>query len=187
MKKISDYLWRIAGWKTFVVALAVYMIFGGYVMPKGAEHINQLNGAGCKILDLQFHYTPNEAREIISCYTAEGRAFAIKFNLIADSVYPVCYTFLFIIIIGWIYKSVAQKNGAVPAYIHLLPLVTTILDYCENTGIVIMHSSYPDVSNTTATVTAALTAAKWSSLAVQLIIIIYGLLMLVVPQLRRKV
>lgn len=186
MEKLSAFLWRIAGWKTFAAALPVYLILGAYIMPKGAEYINQLNGAECKILDLQFHYPVERASEIISCYSDEGRAFAVKFELIADSVYPISYTFLLIIIIAWIYKSIAKKGGAVPAYIHLFPITTMLIDYCENTGIVSMLNSYPNISSTTATITAALTATKWSSLFIQVFIILAGLMMLGIPALRRK-
>jgi hypothetical protein len=170
LQKISDFFWRISGWKNFLVGLALWLVFGTVIMPWGAATMRQINGKKTEVLDLQFSYTPEQARAIIADYSVAGRDFAANFELIADTLYPVAYTFLFLMIISWVFKSLSVYGFRI-RYVHLLPFLVMLADYCENTGIIRMLKSYPDFSDTVATVTSLFTSLKWSLLAVQAFII----------------
>ncbi len=177
LQKIADFFWRIAGWKTFVAALLIYIVFGAVVMPKGAQMMQQISGKNVEILDLQFGYTPEKARAIISQYGDNGRAFAAKFELIADTFYPISYTFLFLMIMGWVFKLLAPYGFRI-RYIHLLPFLVMLADYSENACIVSMLKGYPDISDRLATISSLFTSLKWSLLAVQTFIIAVALWLL---------
>ena len=177
LDRVSDFFWRIAGFKTFITALLIYLFFGAYVMPQGAAKIQEICGKKVEILDLQFTYTPEKAHSILDQYNAAGRSFTATFTMLADTLYPVSYTFLFLMIMGWLFKSLSAYGFKV-RYIHLLPFAVMLVDYSENIGIVTMLKTYPDFSNGTVFITSTFTSLKWSLLAVQTFIIGAGLWLL---------
>ena len=166
LHKISEFFWRIAGLKTFLAAILIYLVFGAYIMPQGLQQIQQINGKPVKVLDLQFSYTPEDARNFIGQYNEAGRNFAANFELIADGLYPVAYTFLFLIIMGWVFKSLSVYGVRV-RYIHLMPFLVMLVDYGENTCIITMLKTFPDFSNNVAWLSSLFTSLKWSLLAVE--------------------
>jgi len=165
LQKIAGFFWTIAGIKTFVAALAIYLVFGAYIMPHGAMMIQQLSGKKVEMLDLQFSYTPEKARAIIKEYGVAARWKAAEFELWADTLYPMAYTFLFLIIMGWVFKSLSAYGVRVK-YIHLLPFLVMFADYSENACIIAMLKNYPGFSDNLAIASSFFTSLKWSLLAV---------------------
>jgi hypothetical protein len=174
MKTISDFLIRIAGWRTFVAALLVYLIFGLYIMPHGLARIQQLSRKKVEVLDLQFSYTPERARSILAEYTDESRAFTIRFNAIDDGLYPIVYTFLILIMMAWLSRSLTAY-GVRAGYLHLLPFVVMLSDYSENTCIITMLRKYPDVPDWLVRLSSCFTTIKWSLLGLEALMILGGL------------
>jgi hypothetical protein len=170
LDKIAEFFWRIAGLKTFLAGLLIYLVFGGYIMPHGLQQIQQINGKPVKVLDLQFSYTPEKARTIIGEYNEPGRNFAANFELIADGLYPVAYTFLFLMIMGWVFKSLSVY-GVHVRYIHLMPFLVMLVDYGENACIITMLKSFPNFSDNVAWLSSLFTSLKWSLLVVETLII----------------
>jgi hypothetical protein len=185
LQKIADFFWRIAGWKTFIPALLIYVVFAGYVMPQGAKAIQKVCGKKVEILDLQFSYTPERAKAILSEYTFLGRCEAAKFELWGDTLYPIAYTFLFLTIMGWVFKSLAVYDFRV-RYIHLFPFLVLIADYSENVGIIKMLKTYPNFSDSLVAVSSLFTSLKWSLLAVQTFIIGVALWLLTFYRITRR-
>lgn len=177
LQTISAFFWRIAGLKTFLSALVLYLFFGGYVMPTGLKTMQEMAGKPVEVLDLQFYYTEADAKAILSEYGPELLKRAAVFEVIADSLYPIVYTYLFIIMLAWLYKSVAVYRPVV-AHIHLLPFVVMLADYCENTGIVRMLLTYPDFGATLPGITTVFTMLKWSVLGLEGVLIVFGLWLL---------
>ncbi len=177
LQKIAGFFWRIAGFKAFIGALIIYLVFAAYVMPKGPQMIQQISGKKVEILDLQFTYTPERARAILGEYGVLARWEAASFELWADTLYPLAYTFLFLIIMGWLFKSLSVYGVRI-RYIHLLPFLVLIADYCENACIITMLKSYPDFSDNLALASSFFTSLKWSLLALITFIIGAGIWLL---------
>ena len=174
LKTIHDFFLRIAGWQTFVAALLVYLVFGLYVMPHGLATIQQLSGKKVEVLDLQFSYTPEHARAILSEYTDESRAYTMRFSAIDDGLYPIAYTFLILIMMSWLSRSLAV-HGIRTGYLHLLPFVVMLADYTENTCIITMIRRYPDFSDGLLRISSLCTTVKWSLLGLEALMILVGL------------
>ena len=174
LKIIADFFLRIAGWKTFIAGLLVYLVFGAYIMPHGLAAIQELSGSKVEVLDLQFSYSPEKVHSILSGYTDESRAYARRFNAIEDSLYPVAYTFLFLIMMGWLSRSLAGY-GVRMGYVHLLPFVVMVADYSENTCIITMLREYPEIPNRLVHISSILTSTKWTVLGLEVVIILGGL------------
>jgi hypothetical protein len=172
--RIAHYISSIADWKILTAAIILYIFFGTYVMPNGANKFKELSGGKeVKILDLQFSYSPDSARAYLADYSPEARDYAIKFGLGADSFYPIAYTFLLVIIVALIYKTPDPK-GTFLQSIHLFPLGILIIDYMENICIASLHFGYPDIADWQIRLASSFTSLKWS-LAIMIIpIIIFG-------------
>ncbi len=177
LNKLSDFFGRIAGLKTFLAGLALDLLFNILVMPWGAETFNDLSGHKVEVLDLKFSYSPETARAIIGAYSEAARSFAIKFGLIADTIYPLAYTFFFTITLSWILKSLSAYNIKVK-HLHLFPLLILLLDYCENIGIASLMASYPNFSDLQVYITSFLTSLKWGMVGILIAIILSGLVAL---------
>jgi|ERR1043165_82034 hypothetical protein len=186
LQKLSTFLLRIANWKTFLLGLALYMLFGAFIMPSGAKAFNQINGQKVAIFDLQVTgYSPADAKAILDKYTDEGRAFAVKFGLVADTFYPMAYTFFFLIITSLIAKGLAN-NGVRTGLWHLFPLTVLLADYCENIFIVQVIQSYPNLSEGMVHTASFLTCFKWGLIGVLLLLVVVGLVVLGVKRFSRK-
>ena len=177
LNKIAEFFWRIAGLKTFLTALLIYIAFAGGVMRTGLQQIQQISGKPVQVLDLQFSYTPEKARAIIGEYNEASRNFAAMFELVGDSIYPIVYTFLFLMIMGWLFKSLSVYGVRV-RYIHLLPFLVMLADYGENTCIITMLKTFPNFSDNVAWLSSLFTSLKWSLLIVETLIIGAGVWLL---------
>lgn len=177
MKSTAQFFSNIAGLKTFIVGILIYVVFGGYVMPQGAKTISGLAGKQVEILDLQFSYTTARAAEILSAYTPEAIEFGVWFSWVADTVYPLAYGFLFIIILAWIYKNVPQHLAAY-RYIHLLPVATVLIDFVENFFIRRVMLNYPNLQDSVVATASFFTTVKWLSVAALAAAAVFGLLLL---------
>lgn len=174
MLKISRFFSRIANFKTFIVATVIYVFFAAVVMKQGADTISEKAGKKVEIFDLQVTgYSPARAAEIQADYNPEAREYAAMFNLVADSLYPFAYTFLYIILLAWVYKTLVPTNKLY-THIHLLPLSTMLIDYSENACIISMMRKYPNVSDTLVNISSTFTLIKWGTLAVTTIVVIWG-------------
>lgn len=175
IEKTLNFFWQLAGWKAFTGALVLYIFFGAVVMPLGAKKFSEVSGKKVEILDLQFFYSPEKARNIISEYGDAGRQYAIQFGLIADTLYPISYTLLFIILTAWIYKSINSGNSV---YLLCLSLLIMLIDYCENLNIASLMYKYPAVSDLQIYVSSMFTSAKWTLVLGQVLLIVVGLVWL---------
>lgn len=176
--KVSEWFRQIAGLKMFCIAVAIYLVFGAFIMPFGAAHISKLAGKPVQIVDLQMGgYSPTDVRAIISMYTDEARHFSWLFTLIADSLYPFAYTFLYIIIIAWVFKPVA-KTHAYYTHVHLFPLIAMGADFCENACIIAMFRTYPNFSDLLVHTSSTLTMFKWITIGIQTALVLWGIILL---------
>ena len=170
VQKAADYFWRIAGLKTFLAALGAWIIFGLVVMPASTAKLQQITGKKLEVLDLQFSYTPERARAIIAEYGETGRYYAAWFEAIADTIYPMVYTSLFLIIISWVFRSLSVYGVRI-RYIHMLPFLVMLADYCENACVITMLKTFPDFSDGLAMMSSVFTSLKWSLIGAQAFVI----------------
>lgn len=177
INSVSGFLWQISNFKTFLIALAVYVFFGAYIMPQGLNMMQEMAGKKVEVLDLQFAYTETEAKQILAEYPKDLLHKAAKFEMIADTLYPLSYTLLFVIALAWLFKVVSLYQP-VYRFIHLSPFLMMGSDYCENIGIVTMLCTYPHFGKLLPTITSVFTTAKWWLLGLEVALIIYGLSLL---------
>lgn len=186
VNRISEYLWNMAGRKWFFIALVGYLLMGAVVMPLCAKLISDVAGKPTEILDLQFGgYTKERAQNIIAAYGDEGRALVVKVSAIADSIYPIAYTFFFVITIAWIYKA-GNRHGVVYNHLHLFPFLIMVVDYCENFFLIRMIGEFPNLSERTVLIASFFTNVKWSMVVILLLMFFGGLGLLLADKLKNR-
>ncbi len=180
LQTISAFFWRISIWKTFVVALLAYVLWGGLVMTKGMLHIQDLCGQKVEILDLQFHSSPENTRAILGSYTAEAKQFVLVFGLVFDTIYPLVYGFLFIVTGCLVFRKRKEQFPWL-FYLPLLPLLIIFVDYAENINIASLLYTFPSVSDIRINITSAFSSLKWILVVVEALLLFGGLIWLALP------
>lgn len=184
-QQVSFYLRQIAGLKTFIAALLFYSFFGFYIMPHGAKMTAMIAGKPVQLFDLQFCYSPSQAMDILSNYNENARKFTATFSYLADTVYPVAYTFLYVMALAWVFKNI-RNLPAMYRHIHLFPVLAAVADLMENAFVGAMMHSYPDISDSIVYTASFFTSAKWCLVAVQTIILLGGIVQLLVQRFSAK-
>lgn len=179
MRKVTDLLIQLANRKMFALSVAVYLVFGAGVMPWGASTFSDLSGKKVEVVDLQITgYTFERAFEILNAYSAEARIFAAKFGLIADSLYPLAYTWLYLITFAWILKA-SRADSTTLRLAFIFPLLTMVVDFIENYHIGRLMYSFPEITEQSVATSSLFTQIKWGCFVAQTLVLFALLLQLI--------
>lgn len=184
-RKIVNFTIEQSNLTTWLIALTLYLLTGGILMPYGASRISEAAGHPVEILDLQFSYNKERVIEILSSYTERARTLAAIFNATADSFYPVIYTLLFIITICWIFKNVNGGRDYLKVLL-VLPIAIMLVDYLENNYIINLLNNFPKINDTDVLYSSLFTTTKWSLVFLQISVILCGLLLLIWQKVKSK-
>jgi hypothetical protein len=176
MKPLSNFLIRIANWKSLVAFLALYVFFSGYILKNAEDKINELAGKTIGVIDLTFGFNPQKTLSMIADYGDAARAYYAKTEMTADVLYPIVYAFLFGIILSLLFRKKTY------AWVNVLPFIDMLFDYAENINIVMLLNTFPEQSITIATLCEVFKMLKWLTLGIIILLIIYGLIMKVVKR-----
>ena len=149
---------RITNLRSFVVLVALYLVFPLYLFPNSAYE------SDVGPLDLKFSYTPEEAHATLGAFGEEGRARYARAAFTLDLAYPIVYTLLFIV---WLRLVTREALSGSCAYLALTfsPLSVFVFDLLENTGIVLLITRFSDEPDPFARFVSVATSVKWISAA----------------------
>ena len=170
MTALSNFLLRIANWKSLAASFAAYMLFVGFILKNAETRINELAGKTVGIIDLTFGFNPQKTLDMAAAYGDAGRAFYARTEMTADVAYPIVYAFFFGIILTMLYRNRSSLR------FHLLPFAALLFDYAENVNIVTLLHSYPQQSMTVATLCEIFKGSKWLIFGAVILLIVYGLI-----------
>ena len=170
MTALSNFLLRIANWKSLAASFAAYMLFVGFILKNAETRINELAGKTVGIIDLTFGFNPQKTLDMAAAYGDAGRAFYARTEMTADVAYPIVYAFFFGIILTMLYRNRSSLR------FHLLPFAALLFDYAENVNIVTLLHSYPQQSMTVATLCEIYKGIKWLIFGAVILLIVYGLI-----------
>lgn len=171
---------KISNWKTFGALLILYILFAVFVM-------SGMTGDGAlkhQPLDLLFSYTPQEAYALIESYGNFRGRYAFM-SMTADTIYPILYTLLFMVLIMQLCKVFWPKDLK-KQWIALVPLLAFVFDILENASIITMLRSYPERHDTIAQMSSLCTSLKWLSVGLVFGIICVLLVMVVAKVVVKK-
>jgi len=173
LKTLSLFLDRLSNWKILLVVIAVYISFPAYFLKNAETKINALSGKTIGPIDLTMGFAPQKTLQMVAEYSDEARAYYTTVETTLDIVYPIVYTLLLGIILSLLYRNKPYKPFGC---VNLLPFISLVADYLENTTIVMMLNSYPKQSIVVATLCEIFKLVKWLSFAATILLIIYGLI-----------
>jgi hypothetical protein len=169
MTTISNFLLRIANWKTLAAFFAAYLLFVGLILKNAETRINELAGKTVGVIDLTFGFHPQRTLQMVADYGEVGRAFYARTEMTADVAYPLVYAFFFGIIMTLLYR------GTRYARLNVLPFAALLFDYAENVNIVTLLHTFPQQSMTVATFCEVFKCLKWLTFAAIILLTVAGL------------
>lgn len=176
MKSLSNFIEKIANWKSLVALLAIYMLFNVYFLKNAENEINKLAGKTIGVIDLTFSFDPNRTLNMMADYGASARSYYARTEMTTDVLYPIVYAFLLGVILTLLYRNKSYKPHA---FINLLPFSSLAFDYLENLNIVTLLNTFPEQSYTIAVLCEIFKMLKWLSFGFSVFFILYGLIRLV--------
>lgn len=179
LASLSTFLYRLASWKTLLLAVLLYVPFPAYILKTLEANMDTLAGKAIGPIDLLFGYDPARIQEMVAAYGPQGRAIYRQGELTADLAYPLIYTFLFCIILSLLYRD---RSYAPFRLVNLVPAGILLFDLLENGCIVYLLSAYPNTSDTIAALCSVFTNLKWGVSAIVIGLILYGLVRLALPK-----
>lgn len=169
MANLSIILYRFAGWRYAFAGFLGILVFNLVVFANAGKRIDASGAEGP--LDLRFGFTPDEAYQALTSYGESGRQIYVLTETTADVIYPLAYTLFFVALLGMALRA-AFPDASPWRRLNLIPLLTLICDYLENTGILAMLIRFPDASPGWAQFASMFQMGKWIALVSGLLLIL---------------
>lgn len=174
IERFANNLCRKVNRWTLLSAFLIYVLVAAFIMRPGALKVQSLSGKRVEILDLQWHYTPEQVALILKHYTPEVREAAAGFTATADFLYPFVYTFFLVVLLALLYRRHLKEHPSW-CYVALMPFGVMLFDFAENVCILYILRNYPDYPQSLAFISGWFTSFKWFSLFLVLALILSGL------------
>ena len=158
-KRLSDFLYRITnGWVAFL-ALVVFLLFAGLVLPGQAASAETYSGnAGSP--DLSFYYSAQDLYHMAEVYGDQGRGAYVRARFTFDLIWPLVYTFFLCTAISWVYTR-AFTADSLWRGANLAPVLAILFDYLENLSVSLVMLRYPHPTNVVDSLAPLFTMLKW--------------------------
>lgn len=183
LNSLSAFLYRIASWKTLLLAVALYVPFPAYFLKNLEAQMNAFAGKAIGPIDLLLGYNPVRINEMVAAYGPEGRAIYATGELTADIAYPIIYTFLFCIILSLLFRN---RTYAPFRLVNVVPVGILGFDLLENACIVYLLKTYPAESVGVASLCSVFTNLKWVVSLMVIGLMLYGLVRLAMGGRQRR-
>ncbi len=125
------------------------------------------------IIDTELYVTPVQAYDIIASLT-ESQIATYRVILAVDFLFPILYNACIALCMAY-FLDKRLNRGDVLRRMLPLPILTMLLDFSENISILAILGRYPQQS-WAAAIVGYLTAAKWGSLILTLIVLLISIL-----------
>ena len=158
-KRLSDFLYKITnGWVAFI-ALVVFLLFAGLVLPGQAASAETYSGnAGSP--DLSFYYSAQDLYRMAEVCGDQGRGAYVRARFTFDLIWPLVYTFFLCTAISWVYAR-AFTADSLWRGANLVPVLAILFDYLENLSVSLVMLRYPHTTNVVDSLAPLFTMLKW--------------------------
>ena len=152
---------RSSGWAA-LASVGIFVVFTALVLPPQAARARDYAGeAGSP--DSSFWYTPDRLMAWAAAYGPEGRSAYVTARLTFDVVWPLVYTAMLVLVLGWLLRR-ATAPGSTGRLVLLLPIAALLFDYAENISAAVVMARYPESTPVLAWLAQVFTAGKWTTL-----------------------
>ena len=169
MEIFKNYLFKRAGLKNILIWGSAFLFFNIIVFPVLG---NRIDPAGeYNMLDLFFGYSMGEAFSLLEGIGEGGRAAHLYATAFADMIYPFIYSIFLSLLLAQMIKKILS-TGSYYSYFVIFPFFIMVFDFIENSAIITMILSFPDITETMAEVGSIAGIAKWCSTGLVIILVI---------------
>lgn len=141
----------------FVLTGLIYAFMLSETIPKVVSFSGEM-----KILDMMpAGYNISYVNELFTRLGEPGRNAYLYEQIPFDLIYPAVYGIGFCLLLAWFLDKIGKLNGAF-IYLCVLPVFAGFFDYCENTGIILMLKSFPEMSSNLVKITNVFSILKSS-------------------------
>lgn len=165
--RLIDLLTKLATGRLVIFFLLLVIAVNVFVLPAVYPSF--------ETLDVQPSYSPEEAYRLLGSYGEEGRQYYVLIELTLDFIYPLLSALMVSTLLIYFFRRVFPL-GSFWQKLPLLGPIVMVVDYLENTGIVVMLLSYPRRLDLVAQAANLFTVAKSFLSLLELILIVIGLL-----------
>ncbi len=165
----------------FIITQIIYaaMVFG--TIPHVLSFSDDI-----KLLDMMpTGYDFNYVTILLASLGPSGRSAYLHQQIPLDMIYPLLFAVTYFLLLGLILKQMV-KSQSVLFYLCFISVLVGIFDYLENIGIIMLLTSYPDISKLLAQTTNFFTLGKSYSTIVYFTILLVTIIVFLVNKLRRK-
>jgi hypothetical protein len=158
-KRLSDFLYKITNGWVALLALVVFLLFAGLVLPGQAASAETYSGnAGSP--DLSFYYSAQDLYHIAEVYGEQGRGAYVRARFTFDLIWPLVYTFFLCTAISWVYARAFTANSLWRGA-NLVPVLAMLVDYLENISTSLVMLRYPHPTIVVGSLAPLFTTLKW--------------------------
>jgi hypothetical protein len=158
-KRLSDFLYKIMNGWVAILALVVFLLFAGLVLPGQAASAETYSGnAGSP--DLSFYYSTQDLYHMAEVYGEQGRGAYIRARFTFDLIWPLVYTFFLCTAISWVYARAFTTNSLWRGA-NLVPVLAMLFDYLENLSTSLVMLRYPHPTIVVDSLAPLFTMVKW--------------------------
>ena len=141
LNKLSSWLRKKStGWLV-IGSLIIMLLFTILVLPSQAEVSRESTGSTTSP-DTSLYYSPEDLYKIAEIYGPDGRQAYIYARWTFDLIFPLVYVSFLAIGLSWFSKQL-NTSSKIWNLVNLIPLLSGLLDYLENSAPSLVMYLYP--------------------------------------------
>lgn len=165
-------------WYSTFVLVVLLIIMNGFNVPNMIAASAGYTGAiPMFILDVLPGYSPAYLAEVMGTYGEVGRSAYATSLMTLDMLFPISYGIFFALLVRRVYKNLGVPVGLVNAMM-IMPLLSWVLDWIENSTFVYLISVYPAQPLAVAQFVSFVTLVKVSLYALTTVSLVIGSLLM---------
>ena len=159
-------------WVLFILTNLVYTFMLMLTIPKTMAFAN-----GIKLLDMMpTGYDFDYVNKLFSALGEKGRETYLTSQIPIDMIYPLLFAVTYSLVMVYFLNKINKLNTPY-IYLRNLPIIAAIADYFENFGIISLLNSYPDITETSVSITSLFSVIKSISTSVFFIFLLFILIL----------
>lgn len=188
MKALSNLLYRATNLYICIALTAITVLYASLVMGSQSECISEGLAENVSILALTFGYTYDAVIQLFSSLSETGLQCYSQLLKVYDTIFPIIYGSMYLFWVSLIYKNQKWKFKGL-RILNLYPLLPIFADFVENyfeNRLIVQFLGENDVLESTVQFASLATQIKWTLSTFNYLIILGGIVVLVVSNLKRK-
>jgi len=183
LKKYQSFQSKYANGKTIIylliITFAVYAFMLFHTIPSVMEYSD-----GLKLFDMQpLGYTTDYAKLLLGNLGEQGRNLYLYHQIPVDMVYPLLFAVSFSLLLTILFRKGFNSDNWIQ-WMSLTPVLAGLFDYLENIGIIIMLTSYPDLSAGWINMTCIFSVSKSLLTTLFWILLLVSLVMIMIKRIK---